>query len=155
LNTAFFDRLSAVLQKYPANNGKGAALTGARCNPVGVEVIHTAPMLALATLEIIVHLAALPKDFVFTEIRVSDYVSIEHVADAQLPRGWNALTPTPKSSQRFRAQWVRERRSCVLSVPSSIVPIERNCLLNPAHPEFAAIEFLAPRPFSFDPRLKK
>ncbi len=99
-------------KKYPANNGKGAALTGARWNPAGVEVIYTAPTLALATLEIIVHLAALPKDFVFTEIRVPDYVSIEHVADAQLPPDWNGLTPTPKSSQRFRSMGPRAPILC-------------------------------------------
>jgi RES domain-containing protein len=41
----------------------------------------------------------------------------------------------------------------VLSVPSAIVPEERNYLLNPAHPEFSRITIARPAAYRIDPRL--
>jgi RES domain-containing protein len=43
----------------------------------------------------------------------------------------------------------------VLSVPSAMVPEERNYLLNPAHAGFRKMTFGPARPFSFDPRMWK
>jgi RES domain-containing protein len=48
---------------------------------------------------------------------------------------------------------VQASTSAVLSVPSAVVPAERNYLLNPAHPDFERIEMGEPRPFRFDQRL--
>ncbi len=59
-----------------------------------------------------------------------------------------------KKTQDFGTDWINSRVAAVLSVPSVIVPSERNYLLNPAHPDFARIRFFAPRPFTFDRRLK-
>jgi RES domain-containing protein len=42
----------------------------------------------------------------------------------------------------------------VLEVPTSIVPLEHNYLLNPAHPDFAQIRLEKPRRFGFDERLR-
>jgi RES domain-containing protein len=47
---------------------------------------------------------------------------------------------------------VKQARSAVLELPSAIIPIELNYLLNPAHPEFKKIAIGKPVPFSFDPR---
>jgi RES domain-containing protein len=145
-------RLSS--KKYPANSGKGAALHGRRWNPIGIEAIYTAPTASLAALEVIVHLTSgdLPDDYVVTEIHIPDTIGIEYVPDDRLPANWDALTDTPEA-QAFGGQWARELRTCVLSVPSKVVPMERNLIINPAHPDFAAIEFLPPVPFRFDPRL--
>ena len=40
-----------------------------------------------------------------------------------------------------------------LEVPTSVVPRERNYLLNPAHPDFREIVLSAPEPFPFNERL--
>jgi RES domain-containing protein len=50
-------------------------------------------------------------------------------------------------------RWVAERRSAVLRVPSAIIEVESNYLLNPEHPEFGRITISAPVPFAFDARL--
>jgi RES domain-containing protein len=34
-----------------------------------------------------------------------------------------------------------------------VVPVERNILLNPSHPEAAHLQLISDEPFSFDPRL--
>jgi hypothetical protein len=51
--------------------------------------------------------------------------------------------------------WVKSGTTAVLSVPSVVVPNERNYLLNPAHPDFSKIRFFAPKPFVFDRRLRQ
>ena len=49
--------------------------------------------------------------------------------------------------------WAKSLTTAVLSVPSSVVPRERNYILNPAHPDFGRIRFANPEPFYFDDRL--
>jgi len=51
--------------------------------------------------------------------------------------------------------WARKARTAVLSVPSAVVPEDRNYVLNPAHPDFRKIRAGKPQPFSFDPRMRK
>ena len=44
--------------------------------------------------------------------------------------------------------------SCVLAVPSTVIPHETNYLLNTAHRRFGRISMGAPRTFPIDPRIK-
>jgi RES domain-containing protein len=70
-----------------------------------------------------------------------------------LPKGWATLTPGDQvSTNRLGDTWIERQRSAVLSVPSVILG-ERNYVLNPAHSDFARIEFAGPEPFRFDLRL--
>jgi RES domain-containing protein len=41
----------------------------------------------------------------------------------------------------------------VLRVPSAVLPIEDNLLLNPSHPQIARIKVVAQQAFAFDRRL--
>lgn len=145
-------RLSSAL--FPVNGGSGAAQYGGRWNRIGTEVIYAAQTASLAALEVLVHYSALPKDHVLTEIQIPDSMEILHWEEDALPAGWKSEVPT-SDTQDLGEMWVREGRSAVLSVPSSIIPKERNFIINPAHPDFRQIRFLPPLPFQFDPRLKK
>lgn len=144
-------RLSSA--KYSSSSGKGAALTGGRWNPIGVEVIYSAASPSLAVLEILVHYSVLPRDFVLTPIKIPRGVPIEEFSTDRLPHGWNSPSSV-KATREIGRRWAGERRSAVLSVPSSIVPIDRNFLINPFHPDFQRIAFLPSEPFYFDQRLK-
>lgn len=44
-------------------------------------------------------------------------------------------------------------RSAALIVPSAVITVERNVLLNPLHPHAPRIRILSEADFSFDPRL--
>lgn len=145
-------RLSSAL--FPANSGMGASLYGGRWNRVGTPVIYAAQSASLAALEVLVHYSVLPKDHVLTEIRIPDNLTILRLEAASLPDGWNAEVPIP-DTQNIGEMWVNEKRSAILSVPSSIVPSDRNFILNPAHPAFADIAFQPSFHFHFDPRLRK
>lgn len=50
-------------------------------------------------------------------------------------------------------EWLESTRSCVLRVPSVVVPEEHNLVLNPLHPEARQIALTTERPFTFDGRL--
>jgi RES domain-containing protein len=138
---------------YPSNSGEGAALNGGRWNPVGVEAIYAASTLSLAALEILVHFSVLPRHFVLTEIRIPPEVHVEVLKKADLPVDWQTLVPSA-TTQKLGRQWSIELRSAVLSVPSTIVPVDRNYILNPMHPDFERLKFLPSKPFRFDRRLK-
>src|SRR6202035_3432986 len=97
--------------------------------------------------------AALPKGMVVITADVLDELTIEIVKDADLPTGWNAPV-APKETKDLGTRWASSQRTAILSVPSAIVPQERNLLLSPLHPDFSKIKFKPPKPFVFDPRLK-
>ena len=62
----------------------------------------------------------------------------------------------PSSSNRSagnRRPWVKERRSAVLALPSTVSPADTNFLLNPLHPDFKRIRIASPIDFEFDSRL--
>lgn len=50
-------------------------------------------------------------------------------------------------------QWLAGGRSCVLRVPSVVVPEEHNLVLNPQHPQAGGLALATERPFAFDGRL--
>jgi RES domain-containing protein len=80
-------------KRYPANDGKGAALKGGRWNPAGTEVIYTSVTASLAALEVLANYSVLPRDFMLTEIQIPDTVAIEYVTGDLLPAGWNSSKP--------------------------------------------------------------
>jgi len=85
--------------------------------------------------------------------RIPKSVSIRTIEEAELPANWNRPVATKKTKD-LGTSWVKSGATAVLSVPSVVVPNERNYLLNPAHPDFSKIRFFAPKPFVFDRRLK-
>ena len=112
-------------------------------------MIYASATISLAVLEILVHYSVLPRDFVVTPIDVPDGVERRMFNDPT----WIPDTPLAET-QHDGGQWVEEALSVVTSLPSFIVPSERNYLLNPLHADFASIRFLPSEPFTFDPRLR-
>ena len=139
---------------HPAYDGEGARRVGGRWNSKGVRVLYMSENRALAVLEVLVHLSAtLPDKYVLGAADIPEGIVIERIADQDLPNGWATLTPGEQvSTKRLGDTWIERQRSAVLSVPSVILG-ERNYVLNPAHSDFARIDFAEPEPFRFDLRL--
>ena len=57
------------------------------------------------------------------------------------------------AARRFGDQWLSDRRSAVLSVPSAVTGIDRNFLVNPHHPDFGSIVPSDEHPVEWDRRL--
>jgi RES domain-containing protein len=92
----------------------------------------------LALLEMLVQDEPLRAHYVLIPAHLPETLSIETVQPKSLPTQWR--TPTGREAlQALGGQWLRERRSCVLAVPSAVVPAELNFLINPLHPDFGRI----------------
>jgi RES domain-containing protein len=76
-----------------------------------------------------------------------------NVPDSVLIAGWNQPSPV-SATQEYGRTWIGTNSSAVLSVPSAVIPLERNYVMNVHHADFREIVFGPSRPFSFDTRLK-
>ena len=143
-------------RRYAASafDGEGARRYGGRWNPPGVRAVYASETISLATLEALVHVdpADAPTDLVVIPVDIPDDLAVTHVTLRVLPRNWRSA-PGPTRLQQVGVNWVRAGKTAVLSVPSVLVPQERNYLLNPEHPDFARIKHGRPQPFSIDLRL--
>jgi len=140
---------------HAAFDGEGASRAGGRWNRRGTAVVYASQTLSLAALELLVHAdpALLPNDLVAVPAEVPEALAVESVDAGALPRDWRR-TPAPEALADLGTAWARSGRTSVLSVPSALVPGERNFLLNPAHPDFRRIRPGAPERFDFDGRLR-
>ena len=81
-----------------------------------------------------------------------DEALVAELAEGELPDGWDAR-PYTSVSQRLGDAWLEAKTAAVLRVPSVVVPIESNYLIDPAHPDFPSIRIGTPSVAPFDPRL--
>jgi RES domain-containing protein len=139
---------------HAAFDGEGARLYGGRWSLRGTPVVYTSGDAALAVLEYFVHLELedAPPDLVLIPADIPDSLGIEEVRAEDSPRNWRA-SPSPEALARIGTAWVASRRSAALAVPSVVVPVGSNYLLNPAHPEFGKIVVGKAQKFRFDPRM--
>jgi RES domain-containing protein len=56
-------------------------------------------------------------------------------------------------SQEFGDRWLKDRRSCILFIPSIVAPLDNNILINEFHPLFPNIVTSLDRPVIWDRRL--
>jgi RES domain-containing protein len=168
--------------RYSPKDATGAKLYGGRWNSPGHEVLYGSSTLALACLEVLVHIrdvGLIPTDYVYSDIQVpEDLVSLWTLM------GEDALgkIESPVLSREFGDRWFTstisksmpwleelelwrqpgsyelprlrpEPIAPVQAVPSVIIPREMNYLISPVHPQFDQLMWGDPQPFRFDPRL--
>ncbi len=136
-----------------AFTGEGARQFGGRWNGKGTAVVYTAGSLALAALEMLVHLENNQILDKYLTARIEfDSSLVTPVAPSELPDNWRSY-PAPLYLAEIGDVWVASQQSAVLRVPSAGITADLNYLLNPSHPDFEKIEIGKPQPFNFDPRL--
>jgi len=128
----------------------------ARWNPNDVEMIYMASSRSLACLENVVHRSpiGLTELFNVMTIECPGHIRKEIIELDTLPANWTDFDQMSKT-QRIGEKWIRENRSAILQVPSSIVHEEVNYLLNPNHPDFKLIKLIKTLLFVFDDRIKR
>jgi RES domain-containing protein len=136
--------------------GQGAALSeGFRWNSRNTHLVYCSESRALATLEVAVHLDLsedLPNDRYFVEIDIPDDIQILELALADMPDNWDAKPPALET-QYIGDDFVKGGQAAILKVPSCIVPLEFNYLINPNHPDASRIKVVAATPMKFDGRI--
>lgn len=148
-------RIVQARHRDTAFTGAGARDFPGRWHPRGIPVVYTAGSLALAALEMLVHLHDQALLGAYTGIPVTfDPSHCLRLAPGDLPADWNRH-PAPASTRALGTRWVREGGSPVLAVPSAVIPLESVYLLNPAHPRFHEVRIGEAIPFYFDPRLSQ
>ena len=146
-------RLLQAAFRHEPLSGQGAALYGGRWNPRGVSLLYTTESPALSLLEVLVHLnpKRIPEYYLVT-LELPD--SIRSYRTQELPPDWRATgSAQPLPSQTFLLDWLRNPASLVVEVPSSIVPIMANYLINPRHELFASCRVTNSERFDIDERL--
>ncbi len=152
-------RIGTDTPDYTAEDmgGAGAKTTGGRWNRKGTALVYTANSRALACLETVVHLGSggLPLNRYLVRVDIPDdvWAARQRLTDTTAPVGWDAL-PAGKVSLDFGDRWVGGGASCILEVPSAIVPEELNTLINPSHPDAARIVAVKVRKWQYDARIK-
>jgi len=126
-----------------AFSGEGARLYGGRWNRVGQSVIYTAESRSLAMLEILVQDEPLRVHYVLIPTHLPENISMETLDTNVLPGGWRTHAGR-EALQTLGGEWLRQSRSCVLAVPSAVIPAELNFLINPLHPDFKRISLGEP-----------
>lgn len=147
-----------IKEKYAgmAFSGDSAALYPGRWNTGGVKMIYAAGSLSLAALELFMHMQeeGLKIKFVCFKLDIPGRIKISELDLGRLPGDWRNC-PAAESTQMIGANWAKKNTSMILRVPSVIIPLEYDYLINPLHPDFSSLKIPPPLPFSFDPRLWK
>ena len=136
-----------------AFSGEGAWRYGGRWNSRCVRVIYASEHQSTAALEVFVHNKPFSPNERYTAFHLEWPDSLtEWFPVKKLSPNWRVILP-PRETREIGDQWVQERRSAVLALPSVISPADTNFVLNPEHRDFKRIRIASPIDYDFDPRL--
>lgn len=117
--------------------GAGGMRAPGRWHSVGHPIVYLSEHPASCLLEVLAHglsVGEVPRAYQWLEVAVAAEVSSETVAD--LPDNWVQDVIVTRT---LGDRWLRGRTSALLKVPSVLAPATVNYLLNPRHPQAAAL----------------
>jgi RES domain-containing protein len=122
-----------------------------RWHYAGTAVLYVSRSPELAVLEARVHHRAGMDRYYMSSVNVPNSARIHTIELDDLPRDWRtrkALTRT------LGTRWLEAGETPVLCMPSAVVPLAHNYLLNPAHPALRGrLRLRVEGPMRFDRRL--
>ena len=130
-------------------SGIGSAMTSGRWHKKGTHMVYTASSLALAMLEVMVQSSDLATPQAAIQVTIPDDL-VETPSFEMLPNGWR---DDRLHAQEFGEEWFASRRSLALLIPSAIIPLEMNLLINPEHPDFSRLSVAPSISMDIDDRL--
>ena len=133
-------------------SGTGAKLMGGRWNSKGIPILYTSEHISLALLEMLVNTQF--KDFIIPldllNIQVPETASLTEINLNKLKKGWvGDFGYTAFMGDEF----IKNKQSLLLKVPSAVIHEEYNYLINPLHADFKKIKITDTRSFKTDERL--
>ena len=135
-------------------SGIGAEKVGGRWNEVGTRAVYCSENISLALLEYYVHsekISNIPKEILVAKIQFPDEFKIEE--PDLLPERWNQYPYSSKTTKIF-TNLSKNRDFFALKVPSTIVGMESNIILNPLYKDFGKVEISEFIKLPIDERLK-
>lgn len=148
-------RVANLKHKDTTLSGIGAEKVGGRWNSIGTRAVYCSENISLALLEYYIHsddISTLPKKILIAKIEFPDDFIIE--ALGELPDAWKAYPYTAETTEVF-TEFAKDRNNFALKVPSSIIGLESNIILNPLYKDFGKVEITEFFELPIDERLKK
>lgn len=148
-------RIANSKYKHFTLSGIGAEKYGGRWNEIGTRAVYCSENRALALLEYYVHsdnVALLPKDILLAEIEIPEELPILTLKN--LPERWTQYPYSSLTTSVF-TEYVNREDFFALKVPSTIIPLEHNFILNPLYSGFGKVKIRRFVKVPIDPRLKK
>lgn len=137
--------------RFASEAGEDARLYGSRWNSPGRTVIYACTTYAGAMLEKLVHTGGtIPKHQVCVSFEYPDYLPTTRL-DPDTVSGWNSADFA--ICRRAGDAWLTAAPTAILLVPSVVFDVERNALINPAHPDSVQIRIASTQPIRWDDRL--
>lgn len=137
--------------QFPVWSTEGARRVSGRWHEAGSELIYASESYPTAMLEKLVHWnGVLPPNQHFIEIHIPPGTSCEVVTPDAIP-GWDDAGG--ETARRFGRTWYGEGRSALLLVPSVVVRMERNIIINARHADFEGLTIGPETPVWWDQRL--
>jgi RES domain-containing protein len=138
-----------------ALSGEGAYRYGGRWNSRGRRVVYLGGNPSICALELLVNTGE-PEDLYRIPYMIIpvDFDEALLSRPASLPPDWKSYPPPP-SCAALGDRWLAEGGTAILEVPSAVIGLERNFILNPLHRDFAQVKIGPPQRFEFDSRLVK
>jgi RES domain-containing protein len=137
--------------RFRPESGEGARLYGARWNSPGRAVIYACTTYAGAMLEKLVHTGRqIPKHQVCVTFEFPDDLK-QTTLDEKHLIGWR--NDGQQLTRQAGDAWLDLAQTAILLVPSVVFDVERNALINPAHPDAARIRILSIDSIRWDDRL--
>lgn len=132
-------------------SGNGGLFAPGRWHSQGNRIVYSSSSLALATLELFVNLEVRRQLVHYVKSRIDIPDDLVEGLERRTLRAF-LEAPDDFDARSYGDAWLAEGRSCVLDVPSRVVPQESNFLLNPLHPAFERISATT-TPYRVDERL--
>jgi RES domain-containing protein len=148
-------RIATAKYKNSTLSGIGAEKVGGRWNRAGTRAVYCSEHVSLALLEYYVHssyIAALPRHLLVAKILIPDDMVIQEIDE--LPARWNNY-PYVAATTTIFTQLALDRDFFGLRVPSAIVGVEDNIVLNPLCKDFGKVEIVEFFEMPIDPRLRE
>jgi RES domain-containing protein len=135
-------------------SGDGGLLASGRWHSRGGRILYLTDHPASALLEVLVHLDVdaedLPDSYQLLAVDLFDSVGFQSIGEQDLPAGWADRAAVTRD---LGDRWLRDGQTALLRVPSAIVPVAWNWLLNPAHADAAQARIAEIIHAPFDRRL--
>jgi RES domain-containing protein len=136
--------------------GEGNMKTGARWNSPGRGVIYSSFNLSLCVLETLAHLHPVLRvnlpEMTAVRIEVPDGVPSLDIDRSELPTELDSEQAV-RRCRELGDRWLSAQQHLTCTVPSVIVPQERNVIINPAHQLMGKVKIVSTEQFRFDARL--
>ena len=121
-------------------SGQGAKIYGGRWNSVGNAMLYSSFSPSLAMLEFVCNASGIAKTIQTSllTLKLDSKVKIEIITMNDLPVDWQQV-PSSDSLKVIGNNFLKRNKSLALKVPSAIMPLECNFLINTLHKDFFKI----------------